>query len=52
LEGRYEPGDLALQTDLFMCFITNEGQAGFVVVRSYLGAIPFSGVTFDYWVFE
>lgn len=51
VEGRYEPGDLALQTDLYMCFITNEGRVGFVVVRSYRGD-PLTGVVFDYWVFE
>lgn len=52
VQGHYETGDLALQTDLYMCFITNQGRVGFVVVRSYLGAVPFTGVAFDYWVFE
>lgn len=52
LEGRYEPGDLALQTDLYMCLITNEGRIGFVVVRSYIGEMPFTGIVFDYWVFD
>ena len=50
--GRYEPGDLAVQTDLYMCFITNEGRIGFVVVRQYRGEAPFTGIVFDYWVFE
>jgi len=50
--GQYESGDLALQTDLYMCFITNESQVGFVVVRDYLGGIPSTGVVFDYWVFD
>lgn len=50
--GRYEPGDLAVQTDLYMCFITNEGRIGFVVVRQYRGGVPFTGIVFDYWVFE
>ncbi len=50
--GQYESGDLALQTDLYMCFITNEGRVGFVVVRDYLGGIPSTGVVFDYWVFD
>lgn len=50
--ARYEPGDLAVQTDLFMCFITNQSQVGFVVVRSYRGDIPYTGVVFDYWIFQ
>ena len=52
LEGRYEPGDLAIQTDLFMCFITSEGYPGFIVARDYLGGIPSTGIVFDYWVFK
>ncbi len=52
LSGRYEPGDLAVQTDLYMCLITNQGQPGFVVARSYLGGIPFTGIVFDYWVWR
>lgn len=51
LQAKYESGDLALQTDLYMCFITNQGRAGFVVVRDYLGGIPSTGIIFDYWVF-
>ncbi len=51
VEGRYEPGDLAVQTDMYMCFITNEGQVGFVVVRNYLGQ-PISAIVFDYWLFD
>lgn len=50
--GQYEPGDLAIQTDLYMCFITNDGAVGFVVARSYLGSVPFSGFSFDYWTFD
>lgn len=50
--GRYEPGDLAVQTDMYMCFITNEGRIGFIVVRQYRGAVPFTGIVFDYWVFR
>jgi hypothetical protein len=50
--GRYEPGDLAIQTDLYMCFITDEGRAGFIVVREYRGNVPFTGIVFDYWVFR
>ncbi len=49
--ARYEPGDLAVQTDMYMCLITNAGQIGFFVVRSY-GGIPSTGIVFDYWVFN
>jgi hypothetical protein len=52
IHGKYEAGDLAVQTDLFMCFITDEGQAGFIVVRQYRGNIPSTGIVFDYWVFR
>lgn len=52
LAGRYEPGDLAVQTDLYMCLITNQGMPGFVVVRSYRGEVPFTGIVFDYWVWR
>ncbi len=51
LGARYEPGELAIQTDLYYCLITNEGHPGFIVPRDYLGGIPFSGFVFDYWVF-
>jgi hypothetical protein len=51
-EARYEPDDLAIQTDLYMCFITNEGKVGFIVARSYLGGIPSTGIVVDYWVFD
>jgi hypothetical protein len=51
-EGRYESGDLAVQTDLFYCFITAEGHVGFIVVRDYRGGIPSTGIVFDYWVFQ
>jgi hypothetical protein len=50
--GRYEPGDLAIQTDLYMCFITDEGRVGFIVVREYRGNMPITGIVFDYWVFR
>jgi hypothetical protein len=50
--GRYESGDLAVQTDLYMCFITNQGNVGFIVVRGYRGAVPFTGIVLDYWVFR
>lgn len=50
--GRYEPGDLAVQTDLYYCFISNEGNIGFIVARNYLGGVPFTGIVFDYWVFH
>jgi hypothetical protein len=52
VNGRYEPGDLAVQTDLYMCFITDEGRVGFIVVREYRGSVPFTGIVFDYWVFR
>jgi hypothetical protein len=50
--GRYEPGDLGVQTDMYVCFITNQGDIGFIVVRQYLGTVPFTGIVFDYWVFH
>jgi len=37
---------------MYMCFITNEGRIGFIVVREYRGGIPFTGIVFDYWVFR
>jgi hypothetical protein len=52
VNGKYEAGDLAIQTDLHMCFITNLGALGFVVVRQYRGAVPFTGIVFDYWIFR
>lgn len=52
LAGTSDPNDLAIQTDLYMCFITADGAVGFVVARDYLGAVPFTGFTFDYWVFD
>jgi hypothetical protein len=52
VNGRYEAGDLAVQTDLYMCFITDEGRVGFIVVREYRGNVPFTGIVFDYWVFR
>ncbi len=51
LGARYEPGDLAMQTGLYYCFITNAGQPGFLVPTGYLGGIPPTAVVFDYWVF-
>jgi hypothetical protein len=50
--ARYEAGDLAVQTDLFMCFMTNENRPGYIVVREYRGGIPFTGIVLDYWVFR
>jgi hypothetical protein len=52
VNGKYEAGDLAVQTDLYMCFITDEGKIGFIVVRDYRGNVPFTGIVFDYWVFQ
>lgn len=52
LGGRYEPGDLAIQTDLYLCLITNQGFPGFVVARSYRGGVPATGIVFDYWVWR
>lgn len=50
--ARFEPADLAVQTDLYYCFISNEGNVGFIVVRGYRGGIPSTGIVFDYWVFR
>jgi len=50
--ARYETGDLAVQTDLYYCFISNEGNVGFIVARDYRGGIPSTGIVFDYWVFR
>ncbi len=50
--ARYETGDLAVQTDLYYCFISNEGNIGFIVARDYRGGIPSTGIVFDYWVFR
>jgi hypothetical protein len=52
INATYEPGDLAIQTDLYYCFITNQGQPGFVVVRQYLGGVPMTGIVFDFWIFH
>ncbi|MBN2385878.1 MAG: hypothetical protein JXB85_02580 [Anaerolineales bacterium] len=51
LGGRYEPGDLAVQTGQYMCLITSQGIPGFIVVRAYQGPGPSTGIVFDYWVF-
>jgi hypothetical protein len=51
IAGRYEPGDLAAQTDLYMCFKSNNGGTGFVVVREYRPGIPIPGIVVDYWLF-
>ena len=48
----YDPNDLAIQTDLYMCMITGDGAVGFLVARGYLGSAPFSGFYFDYWIFD
>lgn len=52
LGARYEAGDLAIQTDLYYCFLTNEGRPGFIVPRQYLSETTFAGFVFDYWVFR
>lgn len=52
LAATYDPNDLAVQTDMYMCFISNDGGVGFLVPRSYLGSVPFTGFGFDYWVFD
>ncbi|MGH2581273.1 MAG: hypothetical protein ACRDFQ_00060 [Anaerolineales bacterium] len=48
----YDPNDIAIQTDLYMCFISNQGTPGFVVARSYIGSVPFTGFIFDYWLYN
>jgi hypothetical protein len=48
----YDPGDLAIQTDLHMCVISSQGRVGFIVVRQYLGGIPVTGIVLDYWLFR
>lgn len=48
---KYESGDLAIQTDMYYCFITNEGRVGFIVPRQYLSIAPLTGFVFDYWIF-
>jgi len=50
--GVYAAGDLAIQTDLHMCFISNQSRTGFVLARQYLGSAPLTGIVFDYWVFR
>ena len=52
LSATYDPNDLAIQTDLYMCFISSQGTPGFVVARGYLGAAPFTGFVFDYWLYD
>jgi hypothetical protein len=52
VSATFDPTDLAIQTDLNMCFHSNEGQVGFIVVREYRGSVPFTGIVFDYWVFR
>ena len=47
----FDPNDLVVQTDLFYCLITNLGNVGFLVPRSYVGGVPATGITFDYWIF-
>ncbi len=49
---QFDPNDLAVQTDLYMCFESNQGHVGFIVARGYLGGIPFTGIVFDYWIFN
>ncbi len=50
--AKFDPGDLAIQTDLHMCFLSNEGKVGFIVVRQYRGGVPSTGIVFDYWIFR
>jgi len=52
VSATFDPTDLAIQTDLYMCFHSNEGQVGFIVVREYRGGVPFTGIVFDYWIFR
>jgi hypothetical protein len=52
VSATFDPNDLAIQTDLYMCFHSNEGRVGFIVVREYRGSVPFTGIAFDYWVFR
>jgi hypothetical protein len=52
ISATYEPSDLAIQTDLYMCFISSQGTPGFIVARGYLGAAPFTGFVFDYWLYD
>lgn len=53
IAARYEPGDLSPNTDLYMCFQTNEGHYGFVVQRA--DGAPFETASqrliFDWWVY-
>lgn len=50
----YEPGDLSPNTDLYLCFRTNEGHYGFIVQRPDGAPFEISStrLVFDYWVFE
>ena len=50
--AQYDPNDLAVQTDLYMCFTSNQGNYGFIVARGYLGSVPFTGIVFDYWLYQ
>ena len=52
VSAKFDPTDLAIQTDLYMCFHSDEGQVGFIVAREYLGSAPYTGIVFDYWVFR
>jgi hypothetical protein len=52
VSATFDPNDLAIQTDLYMCFHSNESRVGFIVVREYRGSVPFTGIVFDYWVFR
>lgn len=50
--ARYEGGDLALQTNLYMCVRTSDGYYGFIVGRAYGPGYPPAYVVLDYWVFR
>ena len=52
VSAKFDPTDLAIQTDLYMCFHSDEGQVGFIVAREYLGNAPYTGIVFDYWIFR
>jgi hypothetical protein len=49
----FDPGDLAPNTDLYICFFTNEGNYGFIVQRP--DGAPFDvashRLVFDWWLY-
>jgi hypothetical protein len=50
----FDPGDLAPNTDLYICFLSDEGHYGFIVQRP--DGAPFDiashRLVFDWWVYE